>query len=118
LLWGSEARLGELFPGDAVEITPRHFNFRYRSAGHFVEVFRNVYGPTHKAFAALDEEARPRLEQGILALLREADRGGGRGLVVPSAGGGDQARLAELRVLQPLRAEPGAGTATLRRVMD
>jgi hypothetical protein len=46
LLWGSEARLGELFPGNAVEITPRHFNFRYRSAGHLVEVFRNVYGPT------------------------------------------------------------------------
>ncbi len=84
LLWGSEARLGELFPGNAVEVTPSHFNFRYRSAGHFVEVFRNVYGPTHKAFAALDEEARPRLEQGILALLREADRGG-RGLAVPSA---------------------------------
>jgi SAM-dependent methyltransferase len=40
---------------------------------------------SHKTFAALDEEARPRLEQDILALLREADRGGGRGLAVPSA---------------------------------
>ena len=28
-----------------------HFNFRYRSAAHWVQVFRDFYGPTHKAFA-------------------------------------------------------------------
>ena len=29
------------------------FNFRYRSAAHFIDVFRTWYGPVHKAFAAL-----------------------------------------------------------------
>ena len=35
------------------------FNFRYRSAAHFIEVFRTWYGPVHKAFAALPADALP-----------------------------------------------------------
>jgi hypothetical protein len=37
-----------------IEHTPRHFAFRYKSPEHFVGVFPAYYGPTHKAFAALD----------------------------------------------------------------
>ena len=65
-----------------IEHRTRHFAFRYRSAEHFVEVFRTYYGPTHKAFAALDAADRPALEADLLALLRRSDRGGGAGLVV------------------------------------
>jgi hypothetical protein len=32
----------------------KHFNFRYRSAAHWLQIFRDYYGPTHKAFAALE----------------------------------------------------------------
>ena len=32
----------------------KHFNFRYRSAAHWLQIFRDYYGPTHEAFAALD----------------------------------------------------------------
>ena len=55
-LWGTEPHIVELFGTRAADIrtTRRHFNFRYRSASHWIQVFRDYYGPTHKAFAALD----------------------------------------------------------------
>ena len=65
--------------------TLRHFAFRYRSPEHWVEVFRTYYGPTHKAFAALDAGGQAALEADLLALLRESDarrrRAGGGGTV-------------------------------------
>jgi SAM-dependent methyltransferase len=84
--WGTETRLVELFgPAAAdIEVTRRHFNFRYRSAEHWIEVFRRYYGPTLKAFAALDAERQVALHEAILALLARFDRGAGRGLIVPS----------------------------------
>lgn len=83
-LWGTEERLRALFPGAGIAAAPRIFNFRYRSAGHFLEVFQTYYGPVHKAFQALEPEGRARLEEGLLELLTRLDRGEGRGLVVPS----------------------------------
>jgi hypothetical protein len=49
-----------------------------------VQVFRDFYGPTLKAFAALDEPARQALERDILALLEEMNTAGAASLVVPS----------------------------------
>ena len=85
-LWGTEAHLVSLFGPRAQEIRVerRVFHFRYRSAAHFLQVFRDYYGPTHKAFAALDGNGQAALERDIAALLAELDIGGGRGLVVPS----------------------------------
>jgi SAM-dependent methyltransferase len=85
--WGSEARLRELFGSEATEIriVPREFAFRYRSAAHFVEVFRAFYGPVHKAFLALDPPRQSALEADLLALLARYDRGGPAGLVVPAS---------------------------------
>lgn len=85
-LWGTEARLRELFGAEAKSIvaTPRDFMFRYRSAPHFVDIFRTYYGPTHKAFLALDAQKQATLERDLLALLAKFDRGGKDGLVVPS----------------------------------
>jgi ubiquinone/menaquinone biosynthesis C-methylase UbiE len=85
LLWGTEAHLQTLFAGvKKIENTPRFFNFRYKSAEHFVEIFRTFYGPTHKAFLALDAAGQAALEADMLALLRRLDVGGGGGLVVPA----------------------------------
>jgi ubiquinone/menaquinone biosynthesis C-methylase UbiE len=56
LLWGSEAHLAELF-GDRVSslaYTERTFTFRFESAAAFVDFFRTYYGPTLKAFDAVD----------------------------------------------------------------
>ena len=84
-LWGTEPHIVELFGAKAAQIRSerRHFNFRYRSPAHFVEVFRDLYGPVHKAFAALDAPSAQSLERGITGLLEELNVAGPHSLVVP-----------------------------------
>jgi ubiquinone/menaquinone biosynthesis C-methylase UbiE len=84
-LWGVETHLRSLFGEQAasIAVTPRVFNFRYRSAAHFVEVFRTWYGPVHKAFAALPMEQAATLERELSQLLNSLNRGGVGSLVVP-----------------------------------
>jgi ubiquinone/menaquinone biosynthesis C-methylase UbiE len=85
-LWGVEAHLRALFGADAAQIavTPRMFNFRYRSAAHFIEVFRTWYGPVHKAYASLPADKAEVLTQELTELLNRLDRSGGGALIVPS----------------------------------
>jgi len=86
LLWGSRSHLAKLFTdATAISHTVRQFNFRYRSAAHWVQVFRDFYGPVHKAFESLGASKQAALEADLLALLARSDRGGGAGLVVPAA---------------------------------
>ncbi len=84
-LWGTEAHLAQLFGAQAqVRCARRSFNFRYRSAAHWVQVFRDFYGPTHKAFGALDAKGQQALERDITALLEQMNIAGSASLVVPS----------------------------------
>ena len=83
-LWGTEAHLAELFVGTQIRCERRLFNFRYRSAAHWVQVFRDFYGPTHKAFAALDAQGQQALEDDITALLQQMNTAGAASLVVPA----------------------------------
>jgi ubiquinone/menaquinone biosynthesis C-methylase UbiE len=84
LLWGTEGHLQELFSGAAaIHHSTRLFAFRYRSAEHFVDVFRRFYGPTYTAFLALDASGQADLEADLIALLRSHDRDGSGGLLVP-----------------------------------
>lgn len=85
-LWGTESRIVELFGARAADIrcVRREFNFRYRSPAHWMQVFRDYYGPTHKAFAALDDGAQTELAADITALLEELNVAGERSLVVPA----------------------------------
>jgi len=84
--WGTEEHLGRLFGAQAksIQCIRQSFNFRYRSAAHWVQVFREFYGPTHKAFAALDSDGQRALERDILALLAEMNVAGADSLVVPA----------------------------------
>lgn len=84
-LWGTETRLVELFGPQAADIRAqrRMFNFRYRSAQHWIELFRTYYGPVLKAFAALDEDRKSAFQADLSALIAKFDRGGGAGLVIP-----------------------------------
>ena len=84
-LWGTEAHVAALFGGAAADVRceRKHFNFRYRSAAHWLQVFRDFYGPTHKAFAALDVAGQAALERDITALLLELNVAGEASLVVP-----------------------------------
>ena len=86
LLWGTEPHIVELFGSRAVEIRceRRLFNFRYRSAAHWLQVFREYYGPTLKAFAALDSAGQQALERDITMLLDEFNVASQASLVVPS----------------------------------
>jgi ubiquinone/menaquinone biosynthesis C-methylase UbiE len=85
-LWGTEPHMAELFGAQASSIRceRRHFNFRYSSASHWLHIFRTYYGPTHKAFAALDEVGQLALETDITALLERMNVAGKRSMVVPS----------------------------------
>ena len=87
MLWGTEAHLRELF-GDGItslEVTERTFTWRYRDPEDFVEEFRTWYGPTLKAFAALEEgEPRDALERDLVDLARRSDRLGGDAIAIPA----------------------------------
>jgi SAM-dependent methyltransferase len=85
LLWGNEAHLRSLFGGAAsLALEKRTFNLRYRSAAHFIDVFRSWYGPVHKAFAALPAEQGASLEGDMTELLERCNRAGAESLVVPA----------------------------------
>jgi ubiquinone/menaquinone biosynthesis C-methylase UbiE len=85
-LWGTEARINEMFATAAASIKAerRHFNFRYRSPEHFLDVFKSYYGPMLKAFAALDTANQQRLREDILALIATMNRASDGTMIVPS----------------------------------
>lgn len=85
-LWGTKARLDELFGDSARNIvaTSRDFTFRYRSPAHFIEVFRTYYGPMNKAFAALEGERQAAFLGDLMALIESRNRSGDATLVLPS----------------------------------
>jgi ubiquinone/menaquinone biosynthesis C-methylase UbiE len=85
-LWGTRARIAELFEPHAMSIksVQRNFVFRYRSAEHWLDVFRSYYGPVLKTFAALGPEAQTALQSDLVALLRQFNRSGDGTIVVPS----------------------------------
>lgn len=84
--WGTRAGLDTLLGGrvQSLSVEERTFAFRYRSAAHFLHVFRAFYGPMHRAYAALPEDRQHALTQDLTALLERYDIGNGSGLVVPS----------------------------------
>jgi ubiquinone/menaquinone biosynthesis C-methylase UbiE len=85
LAWGDETRLVELLGPQASDIRTERkaYVFRYRSPEHWLEFFRAYYGPTHKAFAALDEKGQQALEAALLDFLRSSNRSKGEALVIP-----------------------------------
>jgi ubiquinone/menaquinone biosynthesis C-methylase UbiE len=84
-LWGTAARLEELFGASAgLSIGTQAFVFRYRSPGHWIDVFRNWYGPVHKAFGALTPEKQADLEKDLLDLISRFNRAKDGTMVVPS----------------------------------
>jgi ubiquinone/menaquinone biosynthesis C-methylase UbiE len=84
-LWGTRARIEELFGSDAmISAAQRNFVFRYRSPAHWLEVFKTYYGPVLKTFAALQPEAQAALQRDLLALIERFNRSGDASMVVPS----------------------------------
>jgi len=84
LQWGTDAGLADRLAGADVQVTRKHFTFRYRSPDDFFETFRTYYGPTLKAWDALDDAGRQSFRNQIVALAAGANRAGNRSLAVDS----------------------------------
>jgi ubiquinone/menaquinone biosynthesis C-methylase UbiE len=86
MLWGTEARLTELF-GDAVRwdsLQPRTFEFCYHSPEHYSEWFRLYYGPITRLAGTLDEEKSAQFSADIADVARRYNRADDGTLFAPS----------------------------------
>jgi ubiquinone/menaquinone biosynthesis C-methylase UbiE len=85
-LWGTRARIVELFEPYAASVksAQRNFVFRYRSPEHWLEIFKSYYGPLLKSFAALEPVAQAALRRDVLSLIDQFNRSGDSSMVVPS----------------------------------
>jgi SAM-dependent methyltransferase len=85
-LWGTKARLDEMFGRQASDVAAetRMFVFRYRSPEHWLDVFKRFYGPMLKAFAALDDHGQAALRRDLLMLLGEFNHAADGTVVVHS----------------------------------
>lgn len=84
IFWGMPARLEELFPAaQTMRIKRTEFVFRFESTEHFIDIMRRFYGPTHKAFGALDEKGQAQLHDDIATLAAKWNRNP-KSFVVPS----------------------------------
>jgi SAM-dependent methyltransferase len=86
-LWGTNARLEELFGKSSrrIRTTSREFVFRYRSPAHWIDVFRTYYGPMNRTFGALDAEKREAFTRDLFSLMELRNRSGDDTLVLPGA---------------------------------
>lgn len=84
-LWGTQERLNELFADklDSISVERKDFVFRYRSAAHWLDVFRTFYGPMQKAFGALDPARQEALAADLIALAERFNRATDGSLVAP-----------------------------------
>jgi SAM-dependent methyltransferase len=86
LEWGREERVRELLgPGvGEVRTQRRHFVLRFTAPEEFADFFRATYGPTLKAFEALDEDGRHRLYGDLVDLARRSNRSADGTVRIPS----------------------------------
>lgn len=85
-LWGTRSHLAELFGAGVshTQIKEKAFTFRYRSPEHWLQVFRDYYGPVHKAFGALAGNAQRALEQDLLELVSRFNAASDGTMVAPA----------------------------------
>ena len=88
-LWGTRARLEEMFGADAclysgIAFRLRHFVFRYRSGQHWIDVFKTYYGPILKTLAALPPDGRAAMLADIRSLIDRHNQAYDGTMVVPS----------------------------------
>jgi ubiquinone/menaquinone biosynthesis C-methylase UbiE len=85
-LWGTSARLNELFGAHSstIEITEETYVWRYKSPRHWLELWREVYGPLQKAFGALTDASQEQLAIDLLALIDRCNVAADGTMVVPA----------------------------------
>ena len=85
-LWGTEARLRELFGSGiaSLRVARRSANMRYRSEQDWLELTRSYLGPVRQIFQSLDAAQQGKLAQDALEVLRRFNRSGDETVVVPA----------------------------------
>lgn len=86
LLWGTEEHLRTLLGEQLawLDVAERTFTFRFTSPKEFVAFFRSWYGPTVKAFAALDGPGQRALDADLVELASKHDRLGNGATAIPA----------------------------------
>jgi ubiquinone/menaquinone biosynthesis C-methylase UbiE len=84
-VWGTRSWVETTFSpaATAVTIKARDFVFRYRSAQHFLDIFRTYYGPVLKAFETLDAKGQKALAHDIIDLVEHFNTSDDNTMVVP-----------------------------------
>lgn len=84
--WGTHDGIDALFANASkVAASTQVFNWRYRSAQHWVDTWRAVYGPLQKAFAQLDSDGQAAFEADLIELVEDMNVADDGTMVVPSA---------------------------------
>jgi ubiquinone/menaquinone biosynthesis C-methylase UbiE len=85
-VWGTREWIQTTFGAAASALTAetRHFTFRYRSAQHFLDIFRKYYGPVLKAFETLEEAGGKALARDTINLVGRFNTSSDETMVVPS----------------------------------
>jgi ubiquinone/menaquinone biosynthesis C-methylase UbiE len=86
-LWGTDERLQQLLNEGvtSLQVTLRTMVFRYRSAQHWLELWRTYFGPLRQALARLDASGQEALAGALVALVQRMNRSGDETMVVPNA---------------------------------
>jgi hypothetical protein len=84
--WGTEEGLQELFGSGIASLraTRKAFVWRFASPQQYLDLFRTYYGPTNRAFAALDPAVQDALAHGLIDLVTEFNRAEEGTLLVPA----------------------------------
>jgi ubiquinone/menaquinone biosynthesis C-methylase UbiE len=74
--WGTEAGIIELLGRSArpIRFERRTVHFYFRSVDHAIDVFRTYFGPTVRAFQALDADGQESLRRDIADVLQRYNR--------------------------------------------
>jgi hypothetical protein len=83
--WGTEAGLRELFSAStrSIETKSRIVTEHFRSIEHALTLFRDYFGPTRRAFEALDAEGQRALARDLGALFERTNTAKDGSLALP-----------------------------------
>jgi SAM-dependent methyltransferase len=84
--WGTEAGLQELFGADGrgMRVEPRSVVFRGDSPEAYVAFLRKNFGPTLKAFEALDPAGQEALQNDLLEVVNRFNKSGDTTVYIPA----------------------------------
>ena len=84
--WGTEEGVRELFGSGVTSLQARRkaFVWRFATPQHYLDLFRTFYGPTNRAFAALDAAGQDALGRDLIELVTQFNVAQSGPLLVPA----------------------------------